>query len=93
MIKKVLLSLTVFACILLPKGIYASEETSSNAQMCGLEYQKPHVVDESVAKEYEAAGASAISCLTEHYVGTGSICGDGKASKRGNFKWIKASNA
>ena len=50
MIKKVLLSLTVFACILLPKGIYASEETSSNAQMCGLEYQEPHVVDESVAK-------------------------------------------
>ena len=39
---------------LLPKGIYASEETSSNAQMCGLEYQEPHVVDESVAKEYEA---------------------------------------
>ena len=30
------------------------EETSSNAQMCGLEYQEPHVVDESVAKEYEA---------------------------------------
>ena len=61
MIKKVLLSLTVFACILLPKGIYASEETSSNAQMCGLEYQEPHVVDESVAKEYEAEENSQIS--------------------------------
>ena len=72
MIKKVLLSLTVFACILLPKGIYASEETSSNAQMCGLEYQEPHVVDESVAKEYEAAGASAISCLTEPFYFQGS---------------------
>lgn len=92
MIKKVLLSLTVFACILLPKGIYASEETSSNAQMCGLEYQEPHVVDESVAKEYEAEEKFSDFC-TEYYVGTGSICGDGKASKRGNFKWIKASNA
>ena len=91
MIKKVLLSLTVFCMhFASQRNLCITEETSSNAaNVVAQEYQEPHVVDESVAKEYEAEENSQISVqstMSELEV----YAEMERRVKEGIFKWIKS---